>query len=150
MVSQQAERQIEETKDEIEMVEQEVLTLVNSERALRKIAPLAWDDELHKIAREHAEEMARRGELFHSSIDQPYAENCWGGSSYWGASSIVNSWMESDKHRTWLLCPNLKHIGVGIADSDNGMYASWTFWRSETTYSDWWYQYGSSPPNWWY
>ena len=147
---EQAQRRAEETKGKIEALEREVLTLVNSERSSRKIASLTWDSELHGIASEHSQEMAARGELFHSSIDKPYAENCWGGSGYWDASTIVDSWMGSDKHRTWLLCPNLKRIGIGITISDKGMYASWTFWRSETNYSDWWYFNGTSPPDWWY
>jgi S1-C subfamily serine protease len=147
---EQAQRRAEEMQGGIESMEREVLTLVNAERSSRNIASLAWDNELHRIASEHSQEMATRGELFHSSKDKPYAENCWGGSGYWDASTIVDSWLGSDKHRTWLLCPNLKHIGIGIAISDNGMYASWTFWRSETAYSDWWYVDGTSPPNWWY
>ena len=97
--------------------------------------------------------MANQRELFHSDMNLPYAENAWGGegSKSWGAETIVNSWMNSSKHRTWLLCPHLKHIAVGIAYSNNGMYASWTFWRNETVDSDWWYQYTpDSPPEWWY
>ena len=147
---EQAQRRAEELQGEIEVMECEVLTLVNLERSSRKIASLTRDNELHRIATGHSQEMAARGELFHSSIDEPYAENCWGGSGYWDASTIVSSWMGSDKHRTWLLCPHLKRIGIGIAISDTGMYASWTFWRSETAYSDWWYVDGTSPPDWWY
>lgn len=145
----------EKIQSEIEALEHEVLALVNSERSSRGIEPVLWDDKLHEIAREHSEEMARRGELFHSSINEPYAENCWGGGAgslyYNTAGDIVSGWMGSPKHRTWLLCPHIKHIGIGIAVSDEGMYASWTFWRSETSYSDWWYANGSdSPPDWWY
>jgi len=145
----------EKAQAEIEALEREVLALVNSERSSRGIGSLVWDEDLHEIAREHSEEMARRGELFHSSMYEPYAENCWGGGPgslyYHNASDIVSSWMGSPPHRTWLLCPHLRHIGVGIAVSDNGMYASWTFWRSETDDSDWWYSNGSdSPPDWWY
>ena len=151
---QQAQREIEKTQKEIEALEHEVVAFANLERSARKITPLIWDDELGRIARKHSQEMAKRGELFHSSMDKPYAENCWGGSPgsfhYFGASDIVNTWMESPKHRTWLLCPHLKHIGVGIAVSDGAMYASWTFWRSETSYSDWWYDDGGEPPEWWY
>jgi S1-C subfamily serine protease len=148
-------KETEEAQSKVEVLEHEVLALVNSERSSRGITPLVWDNKLHEIAREHSEEMARRGELFHSSMYEPYAENCWGGgpgSLYYNtASDIVSSWMGSPKHRTWLLCPHLKHIGVGIAISDKGMYASWTFWRNETSYSDWWYSNGSnSPPDWWY
>jgi len=147
---EQAQKRVEETQEQIEAMEREVLMFVNSERSTRKIASVTWDSELHRLASEHSQEMAARGELFHSSMDKPYAENCWGGTGYWGASAIVDSWMGSDKHRTWLLCPNLKRIGIGIAISDKGMYASWTFWRSETAYSDWWYVDGTSPPDWWY
>ena len=148
-------RETEEAQSKIEALELEVLALVNCERSSRGITSLVWDDKLHEIAREHSEEMAERGELFHSSMDEPYAENCWGGgpgSFYYNtATDIVNGWMGSSKHRTWLLCPHLRHIGVGIATSDKGMYASWTFWRSETSYSDWWYSNSSnSPPDWWY
>jgi S1-C subfamily serine protease len=145
----------EKAQGEIEALEREVLALVNSERASREAGLLVWDEDLHEIASEHSREMARRGELFHSSMYEPYAENCWGGgpgSLYYNkASDIVSSWMGSSPHRTWLLCPHLRHIGVGIAVSDDGMYASWTFWRSETSDSDWWYSNGSSsPPDWWY
>ena len=145
----------EKAQSEIQALEHEVLVLVNSERSSRDIVPLVWDEDLHEIAREHSEEMARRGELFHSSMYEPYAENCWGGgpgSLYYNtANDIVSGWMGSPPHRTWLLCPHLNHIGVGIAVSDNGMYASWTFWRSETSDSDWWYSDDSnSPPDWWY
>jgi hypothetical protein len=145
----------EKAQSEIEALEHEVLALVNSERSSRDITPLVWDEDLHEIAREHSEEMARLGELFHSSMYEPYAENCWGGgpgSLYYNtASDIVSSWMGSSPHRTWLLCPHLRDIGVGVAVSDNGMYASWTFWRSQTSDSDWWYSSDSnSPPDWWY
>jgi len=145
----------EKAQGKIEALEREVLALVNSERASREAGLLVWDEDLHEIASEHSREMARRGELFHSSMYEPYAENCWGGgpgSLYYNkASDIVSSWMGSSPHRTWLLCPHLRHIGVGIAVSDDGMYASWTFWRSETSDSDWWYSNGSSsPPDWWY
>lgn len=152
---EQAQKEVEKTQKEIEVLEREVVTLVNLERSSRSIAALTWDDELHRIAREHSQEMAKRGELFHSSMYEPYAENCWGGSPgsfyYFGAKDIVSSWMGSPRHRTWLLCPHIRRIGVGIAVSDGEMYASWTFWRSETSYSDWWYDNGSnSPPDWWY
>ena len=145
----------EEAQGEIEALEREVLALVNSERLSRDITSVVWDEDLHEIATEHSEEMARSGEIFHSSVYEPYAENCWGGGPgslyYFTASDIVDSWMGSPPHRTWLLCPHLRDIGVGIAVSDNGMYASWTFWRSQTRDSDWWYADDSdSPPDWWY
>ena len=130
-----------------------MLALVNVERANRSIPQLQWDENLHQIAREHSQAMAARGSMFHSSVSAPYSENCyWSGSTIYNTSArdIVTSWMESDKHRTWLLCPNLKRIGVGLVKSDKGLWASWTFWRSETASSDWWYSDGGTPPSWWY
>jgi S1-C subfamily serine protease len=142
------------TTNQIETMEVEVLALVNGERMSRGTPVLIWDDELGEIAEEHSQEMAKQGKLFHSSVSQPYAENCLGGSTgsayYFDAGDIVDSWLSSDKHRTWLLCPHLEHVGVGIAVSGGEMYASWTFWRNETIYEDWWYDDGGSPPSWWY
>jgi len=131
----------------------QVLDLVNDIRVEKGITTLSWDDTLYKYSLAHSTEMAKRRDLFHSDINMAYAENAWGGegSRSWGASTIVNSWMNSSKHRTWLLCPHLKHVAVGVAYSSNGMYASWTFWRNETVQSDWWYQYSpDNPPSWWY
>ena len=138
----------------IESMEREVLALVNQKRASRGTPELDWDDALGKIADGHCQEMAEQGRLFHSPMSEPYAENCWGGSAgsayYFDADDIVGCWMGSERHRTWLLCPHLKHIGVGIVVSNSEIYASWTFWRNETTDDDWWYDDGGSPPSWWY
>lgn len=141
----------------ISLLEYEILALVNTERSTRKISPLSWDSELGGIARKHSQEMANRGELFHSPVNEPYAENVWMGAP--GnlvfrnpdvTKLIVGSWMGSLHHKTWLLCPNLKHIGVGIFVSEKAMYVSWTFWRGETDFrTDWWYCNGSNaPPGW--
>lgn len=136
----------------IEELEHNVVALVNVIRNERGSAPLIRDSELYTYSKQHSEDMASQKRLFHTSMYEPYAENAWGGegSTSWTASDIVGSWMSSDFHRTWLLCPHLQHIAVGIAISDTGMYASWTFWRSETSYSDWWYANGTTPPDWWY
>ena len=131
----------------------QVVAIVNGIRVERGSAELSWDDTLYKYSREHSIAMANQRELFHTDMNMPYAENAWGGegSKNWTAQTIVDSWMGSKMHRTWLLCPNLRHVAVGVAYSTNGMYASWTFWRNETSQSDWWYQYTpDNPPKWWY
>jgi len=141
-----------EERQSLEDIEREVVGLVNTIRVERGSKPLQWDDELYVYAKRHSVAMASRGELFHTPVGKPYAENCWGGegSKYWDAGDIVESWLTSPPHRTWLLCPNLKHIAMGIAYSDNGMYASWTFWVDEPKRSDWWYSNDGEPPAWWY
>jgi len=130
----------------------EVLEKVNDIRKERSSSELQWDDKLYEYSVTHAQKMAAQKRLFHTSMYESYAENAWGGegSKNWGAQDIVNSWMGSKMHRTWLLCPHLEHVAVGVAYSTNGMYAAWTFWRSETTQSDYWYVHGDEPPNWWH
>lgn len=130
-----------------------MLEKVNSLRKERGSVGLKWDDTLYGYSIAHANNMATQKRLFHTGENQPYGENAWGGegSRNWTGQTIVDSWMNSELHRTWLLNPNLEHVAVGVAYSDNGMYAAWTFWRSETQLSDWWYQYSpDSPPDWWY
>ncbi len=130
----------------------EVLEKVNAIRKERGSSELKWDSKLYEYSLAHAKNMATQGRMSHSDMNLPYAENAWwGGGSSWGAEDIVESWMNSKMHRTWLLAPNLRHVAVGVAYSLNGMYAAWSFWRSETTQSDWWYQYTpDNPPKWWY
>ena len=131
----------------------EVLEKVNAIRKERGSPELQWDCKLYEYSLAHAKDMAAQKKLFHSSMYEPFAENAWGGegSKSWTAQTIVDSWMDSSMHRTWLLCPSLRHVAVGVAYSNNGMYAAWTFWRSETSLSDWWYVYTpDDPPEWWY
>jgi len=133
-------------------MEHEVLLLVNLIRSDRGTQMVQWDDNLYAHSKSHSEEMAKINEMFHTDMNQSYAENCWTGSgNRWEAVDIVESWMDSPKHRTWLLCPNLKRVAVGIVYSGSSTFASWTFWRSEPIQSDWWYQYTpDNPPEWWY
>jgi len=141
----------EQKVKKISEMERNVVELVNGLRTSRNSNPLIWDDRLYAYSRKHSEDMAIQQRMFHTSMNEPYAENAWwGGGTRWTATDIVESWMSSPKHRTWLLCPRLKHIAVGIASSTGGTYASWTFWRSEPAYEDWWYQESTDPPDWWY
>jgi hypothetical protein len=127
--------------EEIQAREHEVVDLVNAIRVERGLEPLIWDDTLYGYSKSHSADMAKLGLLFHTPAGTaPYAENVWGGESHgddWSAEEIVNAWMTSPGHRTWLLCPHLQHIAVGIAQPDNGIFASWTFWIDETWDSDW-------------
>jgi len=118
-------------------LEHEVVDQVNAIRVERGLTPLIWDDTLYEYSKKHSQDMADQGDMFHS-IGEPYAENCWCGSSGWNAKAIVESWMTSPMgHSVYLLHPHLTHIAVGIVIkkgiviSGNNMYASWTFWASE-------------------
>lgn len=137
----------------IEQSERDVVNLVNEIRIARGTGALIWDDRLHNLARMHSQDMANRGELFHSPPDALHGENAWGGpgGTEYTAIEIVEAWLGSEGHRTWLLCPNLEHIAVGIYIKDDAVYATWIFWRNETKWPDWWYMDSDSePPDWWY
>lgn len=146
------ETQKEELQAKLVDMEHEVLLIVNLIRSDKGIQMLQWDDNLYTYSKSHSEEMAKVNDMFHTDMYQSYAENCWmGGGTGWEATDIVESWMSSPMHRTWLLCPSLKRAAVGIVYSDSSTFASWTFWRNETSESDWWYQYTpDNPPKWWY
>ena len=116
----------------IEEVEKEAFSLINQEREKAGLMPTLWDDNLYSLSKAHTEEMANKGELFHTPMGASYAENAWGAS--WGgiskkdlASRMVNSWMSSPLHRAWILHIPLRTSVVSIVDDNRGQYASWTF-----------------------
>ncbi len=115
----------------LEEVEREVFNLINQERAREGLNPTVWDDNLYRLSKSHTDEMANRGELFHTPTGETYAENAWGAS--WGgtrrglAERIVGSWMSSPLHRAWILHVPLRVSVVSIVDDERGQWSSWTF-----------------------
>lgn len=116
----------------IEEVEKEAFNLINQEREKAGLMPTVWDDNLYSLSKAHTEEMANKGELFHTPMGASYAENAWGAS--WGgirrqdlANKMVSGWMSSPLHRAWILHIPLKTSVVSIVDDNRGQYASWTF-----------------------
>ena len=143
--AREEERALEEAEREEQALlelEKETFRLVNAERENAGVLPTKWDDDLYRLSKAHTEEMADRGELFHTPMGASYGENAWGAS--WGgisrqnlARTIVDSWMSSPLHRAWLLYAPLKTSVVSIVDDNRGQYASWTFWTGEA---------GTGPP----
>ena len=43
------------------------------------------------------------------------------------AKNLVDGWMDSPGHRANILNAQLRHIGVGVAHSDNYIYATQNF-----------------------
>ena len=124
------------TKMEISEVEILAFDLINLEREKNGLQATKWDDKLYELSQAHTEEMADRGDLFHTPMGATYAENTWGAS--WGqtsrqniAKTIVRGWMSSPLHRAWLLHKPLETSVVSVVDDDRGNFASWTFWMGE-------------------
>jgi len=114
--------------------EDDVVDLVNTERAKSGCDPLRVDPKLAQAAQEHSSDMAERDYFDHTTPEgltfadrivnagypTPGAENIAVGQK--DAPQVMDGWMESDGHRANILNCDLNTIGVGL--DDNGMY--WT------------------------
>ena len=121
---------------EIEEAEQEAFRLINTVREEAGIPATKWSDELYKLSKQHTQEMANRGELFHTPLGSSHGENAWGGYGYYHyrydelAKVIVGSWMSSPLHEAWLLHAPIQESVVSIVVNPDGQYASWSFWMN--------------------
>jgi uncharacterized protein YkwD len=110
----------------------QVVTLVNSERGKAGCGPLTANAQLTAAAQGHASDMAARGYFEHTTpegvtFDQrirnagypsPGAENIAQGART--AESVMDLWMNSAGHRANILNCDLDTIGVGL--DRNGFY----------------------------
>lgn len=118
----------------VEEAEREAFELINAVREEAGVPPTKWSDELYELSKKHTQEMADRGELFHTPVGAEHGENAWGGMGYYHyryeelAKVIVGSWMSSPLHKAWLLHAPIKESVVSIVVSPDGQYASWSFW----------------------
>jgi uncharacterized protein YkwD len=118
----------------VEEAEREAFRLINAVREEAGVSPTKWSDELYDLSKKHTQEMADRGELFHTPMGAEHGENAWGGQGYYHYQSeelakvIVSSWMSSPLHRAWLLHPPIEESVVSIVVTEDGQYASWSFW----------------------
>ena len=120
----------------IEEAEQEAFRLINTIREEAGIPATKWSDELYILSKQHTQDMANRGELFHTPVGSSHGENAWGGKGYYHyrydelAKVIVSSWMSSPLHEAWLLHAPIKESVVSIVVTPDGQYASWSFWMN--------------------
>ncbi len=103
-----------------------VLELTNTERSKLGLSPLTLNTQLLNAAENHSQNMALQDFFSHTGKDgssftsritttgykfSAAAENIAAGSST--PEQVVSSWMNSSGHRTNILNPNLKEIGIG-------------------------------------
>jgi Cysteine-rich secretory protein family len=112
-----------------------LLDATNRERATRGLEQLAWDDSLATSARQHAEQMAERGELSHQFPGEPgleaRAKNA--GATFIAlaenvalaptVSDLHSEWMSSPPHRANLLDPDSNSIGIAVIARGGELYA---------------------------
>lgn len=114
---------------------QEVLKLVNEERAKQGIKALTLSDDLTEVANLKAKDMAVNNYFDHTSptYGSPFemmrnfgitfstaGENIASGQR--SPQSVMTSWMNSDGHRANILNPSFTQLGVGY--SDGGPYGT--------------------------
>lgn len=122
-------KKFEQTPDEVKLFE-----LTNQERKKKDVAPLKLNPALSKLARAHAENMARQGKLEHVLDEKdPYDRMRDAGYKYMTAgeniaydrkdakvASVLEGWMESKGHAENILSPQYTEIGIGIAKDKDG------------------------------
>ncbi|MEK4023634.1 CAP and S-layer homology domain-containing protein [Sporosarcina sp. FSL W7-1283] len=106
---------------------------VNAERKAAKVPSLQADPALNKIAAAKAEDMAKHGELTHTSPTygtvpemlekfnykwKAYGENIAAG--YISAKGVTDAWLASPGHKENLLSPTFTHMGAGTATDKQG------------------------------
>lgn len=103
-----------------------ILRAVNRIRAAHRRRPLALGPALQRAARSHSVDMARRGYFDHGAFVQrlrrfgvrarAVGENiAYATEPGFSASVVLQMWMTSPPHRSVLLDPSFRRIGVGVA-----------------------------------
>lgn len=109
--------------------EQQMLVLVNQERAKAGLAALAWDEDLAKVARAHSTDMFARGYFAHKNPDglSPFDRMANAGITFKAAGENLayaatvelahGGLMRSPGHRANILEKDFGRVGIGIIDA---------------------------------
>lgn len=123
---------IPETDSKVASYEQEVIRLVNENRAENGLKPLTYDWELSRVARYKSQDMKDKKYFSHTSptYGSPFQMIKSFGISYRSAGeniargyatpkAVVDGWMNSSGHRANILNSSFTRIGVGYVADGN-------------------------------
>ncbi|MDX2646159.1 CAP domain-containing protein [Streptomyces sp. PA03-1a] len=123
--------------DADDSVVEEIVRLVNEERASAGCRPVTLEDRLTEAAQDYTDVMARSGELSHTGPDGSTMAGRVEAAGYqWSAlgeniavgqrtaAAVMDAWMHSEGHRANILNCTFEQIGVGVNTSSNGPW--WT------------------------
>ena len=123
---------IPQVSQAVRAYEQEVVRLVNAQRAQNGLKPLAENWELSRVARYKSADMAGKRYFSHESptYGSPYQMMRSFGISFRSAgeniaygqrtpAAVVGAWMNSSGHRANILNSSYTHIGVGYHEAGN-------------------------------
>ena len=120
------------SENEQQAVEEQVVNLVNKERAKEGLAPLTMDWELARVAKYKSQDMHDKKYFSHTSptygspfdmmkkFDISYksaGENIAQGQK--SATQVMDAWMNSSGHRANIMNAQFTHIGVGYVKDGN-------------------------------
>ena len=108
----------------------DMVQAVNQDRAAAGLGGLAWDEQLHGLAQQHAAEIAGSGSLWHSNLGawltmpwmgawRSLGENLLVAPAGTNAWSAEDMWMGSGPHRANIL-GGFNRIGVGAVTDGAG------------------------------
>ncbi|MQS10861.1 CAP domain-containing protein [Streptomyces kaniharaensis] len=116
---------------------QQVVDLVNAERAKAGCGPVAAEPRLASAAQEHSDDMANRNYFDHASPEGYHADHRIEAAGYswstWGENiargqkdpaAVMDAWMNSPGHRANILNCAFKQLGVGVRTGSGGPW--WT------------------------
>jgi uncharacterized protein YkwD len=116
-----------------DIFDQQILGLVNQERAKVGADPLKINEQLDLAADQHTLDQASMNKMSHTGsngsnmgdriknagyVFSSAAENVAYG--FGDAAAVMNGWMNSEGHRQNILNPNYKEIGIGYAQGADG------------------------------
>ena len=109
--------------------EARVVVLFNQQRASHGLAPLKVDARLRQAAYEHSADMLRHGYFAHDDAHGTWDARIrryvkrnqvgeilsYGSGEYATPAGMVRTWMQSPQHRSIVLTPDLRRVGLGVA-----------------------------------
>lgn len=127
-----------------EEFEQQVINLVNQERAKHSLTPLTRSEGLTNAARYQAADMSQDNYFSHDTMDREcgtlvikcgpwerianYSSGAIGENAAAGFHSpeaVMQGWMNSPGHRSNILNPNTRSIGVGFFQGSGDYHSYW-------------------------
>ena len=123
----------------ISQLERKAFDILNEKRKEKGLTPIAWSEDMAKVARLHSESMAKNKFFSHEGQDGSMVSDRADalGFSKWRAIGeniaynrgydnpvefACQRWMQSQSHRENILSPRWKEAGVGVAVTAEGTY----------------------------
>lgn len=117
----------------VKLIEKQIITMVNAERAKANLTPLKHNWQLSRVARYKSQDMIDKNYFSHQSptYGSPFNMRKNFGIKYMAAgeniaygqrtaTEVMKGWMNSPGHRANILSKNYSEIGVGLAKKSDG------------------------------